>query len=630
MTRPVDLQRIYRVVARARRRLRLQLALEAATTAAIAAVAGALAILWLRRMEVVTPAAAALALIGLGAAVLVAAAFAAARRLPTARVATRIDRASGLADRLGTACDFSSRLDQAGNPETLALMQAAIRDGVDAAKRADIKKSAPFGLPRDLRALLVFGAVTAVIALLSFGPERRAPAGALAATAAATRPPGDAPDRETLDPDDLEYQRQFAAEMKELAQQTGDQNLKDMAQELENLLQQAGKGQITKQELLAKMDALEKKYSAGSDKDIEATLNDLKEQAKELKKQPVTKKLGEALEKGDMEQAQKELEDLADKLEKNELKPEDKKKLAEALQDAADKQEKKEQQREKEEQAQAQKEIEKKQDEIRRLEKKVAEKPEDEELKRTLQKEKRELEKLDREKKDKQAEKPKRQLERLTRNMQRAAENLRQKNEKQSADDLRKGAEDTKKVQDEMRRMQNQKRVRSQLADLKEAIRRAKPRKGNGKNGQQQARERRIREWEQRAAGGKGNSEAWKQGQGQQPGEQGKEGQLGQNGQQQTGPQWGTEHDPNLTGDPTQMKDKLKDEHLSGVQGAGPSRRETILTSAQKGFAHAAYRKVYADYKKIVEEVMTQEKVPQGYKYYVKRYFQRIKPHSMD
>ena len=86
----------------------------------------------------------------------------------------------------------------------------------------------------------------------------------------------------------------------------------------------------------------------------------------------------------------------------------------------------------------------------------------------------------------------------------------------------------------------------------------------------------------------------------------------------------------NVTGDPTRFNAKLKDEKLTGIHGQGPSRRETILTSAKKGFAEAAYRKVYADYKKIVEEVMTQEKVPQGYKYYVKRYFQRIKPHSMD
>jgi hypothetical protein len=86
-----------------------------------------------------------------------------------------------------------------------------------------------------------------------------------------------------------------------------------------------------------------------------------------------------------------------------------------------------------------------------------------------------------------------------------------------------------------------------------------------------------------------------------------------------------------MTGDPTRIDDaKFKADQLKGAHGQGPSRRETILTSAQKGFAQAGYRKIYADYKKVVEEVMNQEKVPQGYKYYVKRYFQRIKPHSMD
>ena len=34
--------------------------------------------------------------------------------------------------------------------------------------------------------------------------------------------------------------------------------------------------------------------------------------------------------------------------------------------------------------------------------------------------------------------------------------------------------------------------------------------------------------------------------------------------------------------------------------------------------------------KAIVEEVMQTEKVPSGYKYYIKRYFQKIKPHAMD
>ena len=85
-----------------------------------------------------------------------------------------------------------------------------------------------------------------------------------------------------------------------------------------------------------------------------------------------------------------------------------------------------------------------------------------------------------------------------------------------------------------------------------------------------------------------------------------------------------------MTGDETNLNRPTTDQKLDGQLGAGSSRRETILTSAKKGFASASYKRVYGDYKKVVEEVMTQEKVPQGYKYYVKRYFQRIKPHSMD
>ena len=70
---------------------------------------------------------------------------------------------------------------------------------------------------------------------------------------------------------------------------------------------------------------------------------------------------------------------------------------------------------------------------------------------------------------------------------------------------------------------------------------------------------------------------------------------------------------------------------MQGVQGRdGESTRETILAAAQKGFASRSYKRVYAAYKTIVEEVMHGEKVPSGYKYYVKRYFQKIKPHTMD
>ena len=65
---------------------------------------------------------------------------------------------------------------------------------------------------------------------------------------------------------------------------------------------------------------------------------------------------------------------------------------------------------------------------------------------------------------------------------------------------------------------------------------------------------------------------------------------------------------------------------MQGLHGKGPSRRETILAAAQKGFASTDYKPVYADYQKIVEEVMRSENVPSAYRHYVKRYFDAIKP----
>jgi hypothetical protein len=620
-----ELHEIQAVVARVRRRLRLQGALEGAATAGILAVAAALVVFWCWRMELVGRAGLWLA----GAAALVAAGalLGAARRLPTLAVAARIDAASGLADRLTTAFDFHSRLGEPHHPETLALMRAAIADGVRAVPRANVRAAAPFRAPRDTRALATFLAVGGALAALAFGPTRAVPAAALPATAARPQPPAPS---ESLDPDDVTYQKEFVEEMRQLAATTQDEALQQMARELQELLDQAARGQIGKQELLAKMEAIEKKYAEGSSDRLDETLADLKDQGKELARNAVTKRLGEAMEKGDLEAAKKELERLAEEIDKGEMKPEDQKKLAEALDKAAAKQEQRQQQHDQKQAADAQKQIEKKKEEIRRLQRKTEQEPQDQEAKRTLEKEKRELERLERDQKEQQ-EKPKRQLDRLTRNLKQAAEDLKQKNPKQGAQRMRESARESQRIQQEMKKLSNQQRVRTQMQDLKDAIRRARPRQQGG-NARELARLKRVEEWERRAGGQQGNPQAWRSmGQGQ-PGSQGDKGQPGpQQGGDRPGEQWGTEHDPNLTGDPTRIDDaKFKADELRGLHGEGPSRRETILTSAQKGFARTAYRKVYADYKKIVEEVMSQEKVPQGYKYYVKRYFDRIKPHNMD
>jgi hypothetical protein len=132
-----------------------------------------------------------------------------------------------------------------------------------------------------------------------------------------------------------------------------------------------------------------------------------------------------------------------------------------------------------------------------------------------------------------------------------------------------------------------------------------------------------------RARGQKsGQGQSWKPGQGLGQGQgQGSGNGSGGQGNQPGGKEWGTGHDDNLTTDPTQISGNDKDVDVQGKQGKdGGSTRETILSAAQKGFASTSYSKVYADYQRIVEEVMRTEKLPSSYKYYVKRYFAKIHP----
>jgi len=79
-------------------------------------------------------------------------------------------------------------------------------------------------------------------------------------------------------------------------------------------------------------------------------------------------------------------------------------------------------------------------------------------------------------------------------------------------------------------------------------------------------------------------------------------------------------------GDKSKLAEAQKTIHATGKAGAGPSRSQTILGASEKGFSSRDYHKVYDDYHAVVEEVMSQQNVPPGYRYYVKRYFQLIRP----
>ena len=456
-------------------------------------------------------------------------------------------------------------------------------------------------------------------------------------------------DAAAMEDDELAYARELLADLRQVAQQDQVPELEDFAAKVQELLDQAERGEITKEKLLEELAKAESEMTKGQDPDPKEIDDALKETGKELQESKITEELGKAMAEGNLEKAKEELEKLADKLENGQLDDKQKQELAKAMEKAAEQFNKKEQERD-DKQQKARENLEK---EIRKLEKQKDEAKNDrerEDMERRLEKKKRELEKLDKDQQEREESEQRRALKRLHRDMEKSAEDLQKKKdpnqsqqqqqeqeqeqEKQASRNLKDAAEETGKVNQDQRKQAGQKKVASQMEDLREAMRRAKRR---GQRGAQDpfGRQGKQQDFISRARGQKGSGQAWKPGQGQRPGQGQGQGQNGQNGQQggqgqqPGGQQWGTGTDPNLTGDATALSGDTSDQDLQGTQGKGASKREVILAAAQKGFAGARYKDVYTDYKRIVEEVMRAEKVPSSYKYYLKRYFNKIKPHAM-
>ncbi len=449
------------------------------------------------------------------------------------------------------------------------------------------------------------------------------------------------PDAVALDPDERQYVEAILNELRNIAQRDQVPELDEFAHKLEKLLEKAENGEITKQELLEELAKAEQALNKGNEPDPAEVQKQLGEMGKELAKQQLTKELGEALKKNDLEKAKQELEKLAEKLDKKELNDKKKEELGKQLQKAAEQLQKQEQQQQKQAKDKQQKledQIQKMQKEIRRLEKQQDPKSQQQkqEMERRLEQKKRELDKLKKEQEQKQQSEQRRAVKRLQKDIEKAAENLQKPQQNQSDQEqeqkdqqasrsLKDAARETGRVDRDQRKQATQKKMSSQMDDLREAMRRAKQRGNKGpndpfnKNGKNQ-------DFIARARGQKGSGQAWKPGQGQRGLGQG-QGQNGGQGQGSGGSTWGTGHDDNLVGDPTSKTGNTKDEDLQGQQGReGGSIRETILAAAQKGFASKRYQKVYQDYQRIVEEVMRTEKLPSSYKYYVKRYFAKIHP----
>ncbi|HEX6766686.1 MAG TPA: hypothetical protein VF103_14430, partial [Polyangiaceae bacterium] len=265
---------------------------------------------------------------------------------------------------------------------------------------------------------------------------------------------------------------------------------------------------------------------------------------------------------------------------------------------------------------------------------------------RKLEENQRKLERLERE-----SERGKRaadKLSELDKELAKAAEDLR-KEMGDAAKDLEKSAENVNRIAKKELDDEQKREMIRRLKELREVLRQD----SQGGEGRQE----RLQRFSERARGGQrpGQGSSGKDGEGQQGGKgnskdvrlrlgkgdtavelpgmgqgqgQGndKAGDAPGTGQGD-GKQWGAGHDPNVQGKASSIDNKTHDVSAAGIDtGEGTASAEVIYGAAERGFTSKGYKDVFTEYETVAEQVFEKDDIPPGYRFYVRRYFQLIRP----
>jgi hypothetical protein len=546
------------------------------------------------------------------------------RERPAWRASLALDEFHGLQDRVTTALTFSALPEGERTP----LMQAAIEDGVALARKLDPRRAVPIRVPRETLLAVLLAVGLCVLSVLEVRHERPLPP-----------PPSFEP--MVMSADDIELFRDVA---KELQAKNDDPNALIAVRRFNQLVEDIAEHRLDRHEVFQRMGDLERDLKDNLDLDQDARDEGLKGLARELEKSGLTKPAAAALEEKRLADAEKALRELAEKLKRKDAKPNaaELEKLRQALEKASKTNEKRlknieERRRELEE-------------EHKSLLKKKGEKPDaGASPDSKLAENERRLEHLDRERS--RAERSQKQMSELDKQLAQAARDL-MKDAGQSAEDLQQGAQDINRMAKQEASEEQKKELLRKLQEMRELMRQ------QGKGGKDQMQ--RLQRFGQRARGQGGSGEG--HGAGEEPG--GKSGGQKQDGplrlgngsggpsveipvpqtargegQQAAGdkPGSGTEpgagkragtgHDPNLTGAATDLKGKTVDVTAAGADtGQGTASSQVIYGAAERGFVGRGYKQVFTDYQTVAEQALSQDEIPSGYRFYVRRYFQLIRP----
>jgi hypothetical protein len=642
------IEQIRRLARHAERRLRLVRTLDVGAKALCAVLLGGVVVVALRKAGLVGEAPARLALAIEAVAFVVVNVVAWGWRLPERAGARALDRFHGLHDRLASALVFADSKDRS------SFMDAAIEDAIAASPGTRPRLAVRLVVPRGLAPAV--GLTCALAAVLLFEVRSHVPP-----AVAMTIEPVE------MAPDDLDDVKDF---LRQLDQKNQNDETKASIEEFNKLVLDIANKRLDRTEAFRRMEALEEKLLTGSEADKKALEAELEKVGDELKKAELTRPAGAALSDAKLDEARDALHDLAKKLREHSAGTVDKAKLdqmREALRRASEDAQKRQEAIEQRRQELA--------DDILKSKAQAGDSGSDEE-RSLLEKKKRELERLDRD--VAQQSSASRQLDRLDRELQQAAEDL-MKDMGLSADDIDRSAEDLNRMDQSQMTDQQKEELRQKLQELRELVRQ------QGQGGAGQAK--RLKRFGRMARGqggqkgqgqgdegkddpgqnGQGEGKGGEDGQGDNghggtsPGQGGQGGEtwvLGPNGEKMLmlskgqgssgqgkagegqgqggdpggegggkgGREWGVGHDPNLQGKATNPKMGTEDTQVQGAAAQGASRSQVILGAAERGFASRGYKKVYTEYHQVAEESLAKDEIPGGYLFYVKRYFQLIRP----
>ena len=643
-------EQINRLVDRLARRVRVQRAIEGGTTGlTVSAMLSLLLLVLLKTGWIVADEFSVGMVVALSFTPLFAVASA-ARRLDPIALAQAIDRSHGLHDRLSTALALSELA------ELSKFEEAQIADAAGFVDKVETRRAAPMQRPTDLAPLAaLLGCVCAIVLIRPPTYEMQI----------RELPPIE--HQQILDTATIAMERDRLEAIKRELEGIEDPEAIELLEEIETLLNQVENREISEREFLDRLKKLEDKHLGDGvqmePQEAERLAEKLKEAAeklekeakKDLEKEPAAQELVDAMKKGDLDRASKAMEKLAEMLAKKDISDKQLERLANIMEklskhidfnDPA-----------------LQKLIEKNKKLIDKLSKKF-DKLNDKDKQR-LNRAKEELEKQQAEQNKNAERDSSRQLKELRRLSAKAAEEAKKvlkggKGEKEATEDTKhefkqqagRYAKDAAKQMgeggEEQRKDKAREMARKQLEGMREAMQRGKSGQGQQNRGDAQKLDRergkQMKEFLDRAKGKqpgkfdmKASVEQMQPGSGEGPdgpkqkvpGESkgGKEGgESGAEGEEESN-MAGKGKGGRELGEESQLDGKRKDEKVDiDASGKGPSRSEIIKSASEEGFATTEYKDVYVDYSSVVEEVMEKEKIPAGYRYYVKRYFQLIQP----